>query len=108
MAKRMRMLREWRDIVSRAARIVKQLIPEAEVYAFGSAVTGRVTGSSDIDVLVVVPNNLSERETHTYLSNKLEEHLGSTSYILDLHIVRREDLDSSPYMWWIERAARID
>lgn len=107
MAKRISLFREWEKIAGRVALIVKQLIPEAEVYVFGSVVTGKVTGSSDIDVLVVVPGNLSEREIHTYLSMKLEEHLGPLSYIIDLYVTYGENLDKPPYKWWIKNSVRI-
>jgi len=56
----------------------------------------------------VVPDNLSEREIHTYLSMKLEEHLGSLSHILDLHIAHRENIDKPPYKWWIKNSVKID
>lgn len=56
----------------------------------------------------MVPDNLSEREIHTYLSMKLEEHLGSLSHILDLHIARRENIDKPPYKWWIKNSVKID
>lgn len=108
LSRRLSVLREWKNLAERVARIIKELIPNAEVYVFGSIVAGRITGSSDLDILIVIPNDLCERDIHTYLSIKLEEALNSTSYIVDLHVVRRENLNKPPYTWWIKRALRID
>lgn len=107
LSERLRLLREWRSLAEKVAVIARELIPGAEIYVFGSAVTGRIAGSSDIDILVIVPGNYSEREVHTYLAIKLEEVLGTLSYILDLHVVRKENVNKPPYMWWLGKSVKI-
>ncbi|MEM0262303.1 MAG: nucleotidyltransferase domain-containing protein [Ignisphaera sp.] len=52
-AKRINIIKECRNVANGVAQIIKQITPGVEVYVFGSAVAGRVTGSSDIDILVV-------------------------------------------------------
>jgi len=105
-AKRINIIKEWRNVANGVAQIIKQITPRVEVYVFGSTVAGRVTGSSDIDILVVVPDNLSEREINTHLSVELEERLGSLSHIPDLHIARRENIDKPPYKRWFKNSGR--
>ncbi len=51
--KRLQHLRNYREIAEKVKKIVSRHDPEAEVYVFGSILEGRVTGLSDIDLLVV-------------------------------------------------------
>ena len=48
------MVRNWREVVGRVRDAVLEMFPEARVYVFGSVVEGRVTASSDIDVLIKI------------------------------------------------------
>ncbi|MEM1631012.1 MAG: nucleotidyltransferase domain-containing protein, partial [Thermofilum sp.] len=49
---RLKMLLEWRKHLPTLAEAAKEAFGEAEVYIFGSAVEGKLTADSDIDVLV--------------------------------------------------------
>jgi predicted nucleotidyltransferase len=49
------------DLARQVKEIVQGFDPEAEVYLFGSAVKGKMTASSDIDILVV-----TQRLEHKY------------------------------------------
>jgi len=46
-------LSRYRELAEVVKDVVKKYCPDAEVYVFGSVLTGRYTASSDIDVLVV-------------------------------------------------------
>jgi len=50
---RLQHLREYMEVARKAKEIVSRLDPEVEVYVFGSVVEGRITGLSDIDLLIV-------------------------------------------------------
>lgn len=104
---RMRILRNWHVVADRVAGIVSQRIPSVEVYAFGSIVEGKVTGASDIDLLIAVPDDHDELEAYIELSKMLEEQLGSTAYIVDLHVVCKNNIDKPPYKWWLGKSIRI-
>ncbi|GBC69066.1 hypothetical protein HRbin01_00757 [archaeon HR01] len=61
--KRAEIVRSWREHVYGVAKAVKELLPDAEIYVFGSAVAGDLIASSDIDILVVsekIPGGLFE------------------------------------------------
>lgn len=106
-SERLRLLKEWKSLVDRVVVIARELVPDAEVYVFGSCVTGRFTGSSDIDVLVVVPDSYHERDVHVYLVVKLEEALGNLSHILDIHVTRRGNANKPPYNWWLRKSIKV-
>jgi len=107
LSKRLHLLRNWRSIVDSVASVLKDTIPGVEVYVFGSVVEGRVTGASDIDLLVVIPENYSELETHLTLSRILEDRLGDKTHIIDLHVIRRSKLAKPPYKWWLKKSHKI-
>ncbi|MEM1646699.1 MAG: nucleotidyltransferase domain-containing protein [Ignisphaera sp.] len=50
---RLKMLLEWREHLPTLAEAAKEAFGEAEVYIFGSAVEGKLTADSDVDVLAV-------------------------------------------------------
>lgn len=81
------MLDEWRSLAEIVAQIIKKLVPSAGIYTFGGIITERVTGSSNLDILAAVSNNLNEHDAHIHLSMELEEDLGVASRIVDLRVV---------------------
>ena len=101
------LLRNWRDVVRRVAEVVSSLYPGSEVYVFGSVVEGRVTGASDIDVIVVLPQGVKELDAYINISKALEDSMGSDSYVVDLHVVEKSYCDKPPYVWWLKRAVRV-
>lgn len=50
---RAKIVREWRQWVIKIADAIKIVLPDAEVYVFGSVIKGDSTGGSDIDLLVI-------------------------------------------------------
>jgi len=55
-------LDNYLEVAKEVKRIVRALLPEAEVYVFGSVVEGKATPASDIDILVVASEiTLEER-----------------------------------------------
>lgn len=55
--------REWRFWVFKISEAAEKLLGKCEVYVFGSVVEGKVTGGSDIDILIVsdkVPKRLKD------------------------------------------------
>ncbi len=64
LTKRARMLREWRSWIPQVVKVIKKLLPDAEVYVIGSVAEGRAIAASDLDLLVVsqkVPDMARER-----------------------------------------------
>ena len=50
--KRANMLQNWRRIVKRVVEAIKDVLPDAEVYVFGSIVKQGMTASSDMDLFI--------------------------------------------------------
>ena len=62
--------KNWRDYSNRLKSEVLKVLPDAEVYVFGSVVRGNTHPTSDIDVLIVSREfkNIKKRiETHAQL-----------------------------------------
>ena len=91
---RLKMLREWRRWAEKLAREFKHILGEVEVYAFGSAVEGRMMGGSDVDILVVsekAPERLLERSD---LVAAVEERLQLPLYHpFEVHLVNRREAE---------------
>ena len=104
-------LRNWREIAKQASKAIREVIPCCEVYVFGSIVEGKVTGASDIDVLVVIGGEvdiLQLRRLWISLNEKLEEILGENAYIIDLHLISRDMVEKPPYKQWLEKAKALN
>jgi len=80
----------WRKAAAVVARAAKRLYPEARVYVIGGAAEGRLTALSDLDVLVLLPEDPSPRERLEVkvkvLLKAFEEGL-PWDYPIDLHVV---------------------
>ncbi|MEM0049650.1 MAG: nucleotidyltransferase domain-containing protein [Candidatus Bathyarchaeia archaeon] len=50
---RFKSLLKWREQLPELLEAVKSVLPDAEVYIFGSALRSELTANSDVDVLVV-------------------------------------------------------
>ncbi|MHA1833884.1 MAG: nucleotidyltransferase domain-containing protein, partial [Candidatus Baldrarchaeia archaeon] len=50
--KRADIVRNWKNAVKKVAKAISDVLPDAEIYVFGSAVKRRITASSDIDLLI--------------------------------------------------------
>jgi len=92
MKSRLVMLREWRRIVLEAAKAIKKVYPNAEIYVVGGAAENRLTIRSDIDLLVVLKE--IEEEKASILARiweALEEKI-PVYYPLELHVISSSEL----------------
>lgn len=46
-------LKKWREVAEQVKSIIKNFDPKAEVYVFGSVISGKYTGASDLDILII-------------------------------------------------------
>ncbi|KYH36252.1 MAG: DNA polymerase beta domain-containing protein region [Candidatus Bathyarchaeota archaeon B24] len=105
MARRLRALKDWCKLAEAAAEKLRGLRPGVEVYVFGSVVRGRITGASDID-LVVLPDCVDELRSHVEMVKVLEDELGDLAYLIDVHVVGRSRLEKEPYKWWLRNSIK--
>ncbi len=90
--KRADIVRNWREHVYKVAKAVREVLPDAEVHVFGSAVTGDLVASSDIDILVVseeIPEGLFDRGR---VKVEIERRAGLPYYHpFEFHLVKPEE-----------------
>ena len=80
----------WKGHLPELGAAVREVLPDAKVFIFGSALKGGLVGDSDVDVLVVVPRGLSVTEKGV-ASLSVENRL-SEPRIFELHITDRAGL----------------
>jgi predicted nucleotidyltransferase len=95
--RRLRELLRWRSYLPILVEAVKSVLGEdVEVYVFGSAVEGRLTIDSDIDVAVVVeelPGSASRRvEILNRIWSIMEDNGVPWWYPFEIHLMTREEL----------------
>ena len=96
---RIRLLRDWRSLISKVLPILRKYAVEA--YVFGSVVTGRVTGSSDLDILLVIEDG-DPLDVKVRVIEEIEDTFGELAYLLDIKVVNARDKDKPPYVWVFE------
>ena len=101
---RIRLLRDWRLLISKVLPILRKYAVEA--YVFGSVVTGRVTGSSDLDILLVIEDG-DPLDVKVRVIEEVEYAFGELAYLLDVKVVNARDKDKPPYAWFLKDAIRV-
>jgi hypothetical protein len=86
------MLKEWKRWVNKIAISAREIISEVEVFVFGSAVRGELTGGSDVDILII-SNNLPERNIdRSKVKAKIEERANLPfCHPFEIHLVNNEE-----------------
>jgi predicted nucleotidyltransferase len=95
--RRLRELLRWRSYLPILVEAVKRVLGEdVEVYVFGSAVEGRLTIDSDIDVAVVVEELPGSASRRVGILNRIwsimEDNGVPWWYPFEIHLVTREEL----------------
>ncbi len=90
---RYRELKRWRSLLPELKRAIHHVLPDAEIYVFGSAVREELTANSDVDVLVVSPEAVG-RKRHQ-LASDIEEEVDklTTLPIFEIHLVPPQKLE---------------
>lgn len=72
--KRADIVRNWKNAVKKVAKAISDVLPDAEMYVFGSAVKRRITASSDIDLLIfsekIPEKNIAKMKIILEIENK--------------------------------------
>jgi len=94
MVERARMLRDWTRYAEAIARAVRELLPDARVYVFGSVVSGKAIGSSDVDILVVARELPKSHLERARIKALVEEKCELPHYHpFEIHLVTREEAE---------------
>ncbi len=69
---RLELLLQWKEIVPKIVEILKELLPDAEIY-LGSVARDDYDAWSDVDILVVTNKKLSKEERIEVMTGLWEE-----------------------------------
>jgi len=90
--KRASMLNDWKSFLPSIAEAIREVLPDARIYVFGSAARGDITGASDVDILVIssrIPKRALERAK---IKVRIEEIANLPYYHpFEFHLVTREE-----------------
>ncbi len=92
-----KLVHDWRLWSEAIARAAVEVLGPCEVYVFGSVVEGRVTGASDVDILIVADRLPGDFRLRGDLKSKIEEAAGLPLYHpFEIHLVSREEAEANP------------
>jgi len=94
---RFKSLLRWRDQLPELLEAVRNVLPDAKVYVFGSALRNELTANSDVDILVVSDRALGSQRHK--LAVAIEEKLRNP-FIFEIHLTTKEKLA------WYKRQAK--
>ncbi len=83
------------EILLTIKALVKEEIPDAKVYLFGSRVTGKIHEESDWDILVITAKKVT-RELKDDIRKKLFSLSDGAYFFIDFKIVNEKDWFESP------------
>ncbi len=94
---RAKMLREWRKYVQQIARVIKEILPDAQIYVTGSTVREDQVGGSDVDILVVSENTPRKTLEKARIKAQVEEKLNLPPYHpFEIHLLTPQE--AQPYL----------
>lgn len=77
------------ELGRKVKELVQRCIPNPAIYIFGSAIRGKYTAGSDIDILVVVPSK-QDREMLDKLKAEIILEIDAP---MEIHIATREEFE---------------
>ncbi len=83
------------EILSTIKSLVKEVIPDAKIYLFGSRATGKVHEESDWDILILT-EKIADRALRKKIHYKLFPFNLTINGIIDTTIVNENDWIESP------------
>ncbi len=89
----------WRQHVLLLLKAVRKVLPDADMYVFGSALRDELTANSDVDVLVV-SEMIRGAERHR-IAVAIEEEMENPS-IFEMHLVNRDEMN-----WYLKHAGKL-
>ncbi|MGB9709381.1 MAG: nucleotidyltransferase domain-containing protein [Infirmifilum uzonense] len=91
---RSKILRDWREYVIKIVEASREVFSEdlVGVYVFGSAVSGKLVATSDIDLLIVARNLPASLLARTELKERIEVAAGlPLIHPFEIHLVSEEE-----------------
>ncbi|BBL46991.1 MULTISPECIES: nucleotidyltransferase domain-containing protein [Metallosphaera] len=99
-------LSKWREYAKAIADSAREFDPGVKVYVFGGVAEDRITVLSDIDILIIFPRLLSDRDIirlrREILVRAMDEHSLPFDSPVELHVV-----DSERAKEYLSRARKL-
>lgn len=93
---RSKILKNWKENVGNVASAAHSLLRNCEVYAFGSAISGKLTAASDIDVLIIAEDLPKKIMKRAELKVRIEGLANLPPYHpIQIHLIERDELKRS-------------
>lgn len=93
---RLRMILEWRRYLPPLVDAIREVFGDVEAYIFGSAIEGRLTVDSDIDILIVIDHiprsGLERARLIDRLWKAIEIRGVSPWYPFEFHLITRDEM----------------
>jgi predicted nucleotidyltransferase len=101
--KRIEMVKNWKEYVTKIAEAAKSILPDSEIYVFGSVVKGDAIGGSDVDILIISEGVSKSNLERAKIKVKIEELLNLPSYHpFEIHLVNKEEGE-----WYLKRIKEL-
>jgi len=98
---RFKILLKWREFIPALKEAVSEVIPDAQIYVFGSALKNELTANSDIDILVVSSRaGVGRHKYAARIEEKLEDRI--PSQIFEIHLVTPQQAE-----WYKKHAKEL-
>ena len=92
-----KLVRDWRLWSEAIAEAAGEVLGLCGVYVFGSVVEGRVTGGSDVDILIVAERLSEDFRLRGDLKAEIEEKANLPLYHpFEIHLATGEEVESNP------------
>ncbi len=100
---RARIIKKWKEYMPMIAKVIKNLLPDSQIYIFGSVIKEEAVGGSDIDILIIsnlIPKNNLERAK---IKVKIEQLCNLPLFHpFEFHLVNEEEAK-----WYFERIKEL-
>lgn len=73
---RYKLIKEHKKYLEPIKKATKELLPDAEAYIFGSALTGKLVAASDIDILIVTGKDFTNQRERAVIVIGIEDKVG--------------------------------
>ncbi len=89
-------------ILSKVSIIIREIIPDAEVFLFGSRVTGNWNEESDWDILILTEKKYSKSVKHL-IHDKLFAFGLSNGYVFDFILATKDEWENHPAYYSLQK-----
>ena len=92
--KRAEIVRTWRKYIPQIVKAIKEILPNSEIYVFGSAAEDKLSGGSDIDILIISGNAPKKVSDKVKLILEIEDKAELPEYHpFEFHIINFNEKD---------------